>query len=209
MNWKSILAISTVVMVLLGIPSDPARAEIAGSSHDFTQKGWNTTGEVCITCHVPHDGGRDLGDTGLLWNHVQSAATYDLYQGFELETEASQPIGPSKVCLGCHDGTVAIDSFGPNSGSTFSVGGALIGTNLSMTHPISLGWTHKGSSKDCARCHNMHGNVFGGPLKFIKGRVECATCHDPHNNLVFNPGGTSMLRLDNSTSGLCLYCHDK
>ncbi len=212
MNWFPARGLPVAVMLLTLSWVSPAPAEIVGSAHDFLQKGWNTTGEVCATCHVSHDAGRDLGSVGLLWNHGLSTATYDIYQGFALENPIDQPLGPSKMCLGCHDGTVALDSFGPVDGSTFISGDAFLGTDLSATHPISIQWTHRGGSRDCQGCHTPHsgsGGMFGGPLKFIEGRVECPTCHEPHNDLVYNPGGAYLLRLDNSTSGLCRHCHGK
>jgi hypothetical protein len=182
---------------------------LIGSAHDFSGAAWNTTGEACVVCHVPHDHGNDMGDIGLLWNHSLSEAVYDLYSSPFLVETPLQPLGPSKMCLSCHDGTVAIDGFGGMMGTEHIEGEALIGTDLARTHPVSILWTHD-SAPDCENCHNPHGNGFlTSPLPFANGRVECSTCHDPHNVLPDNPGGENMLRLPIQYSQLCLHCHDK
>ena len=28
---------------------------ITNSAHDFSNKGWNSAGEICQPCHTPHD----------------------------------------------------------------------------------------------------------------------------------------------------------
>lgn len=44
-----------------------------------------------------------------------------------------------------------------------------------------------------------------GAGTFVQPSVECATCHDVHGGV----GGTLFLRVSNSSSGLCLTCHNK
>ena len=81
--------------------------------------GWNYRGEVCRVCHSPHDKGKhtwanwDGVDSGLLWNHALSdTAAYASYASDSLAGEiAGNVVGKSKLCLSCHDGTVAINAF--------------------------------------------------------------------------------------------------
>ncbi len=212
MSWINTIRTTSVLVGFLTLPAFPAFAQITGSSHDFLGAAWNTTGENCVVCHVPHDGNSHLGDVGLLWNHELSMANYELYSGFDLENDPMQPQAASKICLGCHDGTIGLDSFGPNSGTVFIEEGGLLGTDLSATHPISIQFSHDDAPSSCSNCHAPHGggpSLSGGPLPFFEGRLECPTCHDPHNAMPLNPGGVNMLRLDNSTSELCFHCHDK
>jgi len=110
-----------------------------GSAHNFTDNldsngllvvdevgltGWNYRDEICRVCHVPHDHGKTqrYSDTGLLWNHALSSATYTMYSSTTMDgVIAAQPTGASKMCLGCHDGTVALDQFDRNAGGAASL----------------------------------------------------------------------------------------
>lgn len=79
--------------------------------------------EVCIFCHTPHGALSDIGvgRQAPLWNQNLSAATYTLYDGVWSKTfqgydalDRKRPNGPtgySKLCLSCHDGTLAMNSF--------------------------------------------------------------------------------------------------
>jgi len=179
---------------------------ITGSKHDFSAEAWNDTGEICVVCHVPHNHGRDTGRVGLLWNHELSTATYELYSSPFMKATSEQPRGPSKRCLSCHDGTVGVDAFGGRGGVKHMTGAALVGTDLRMTHPISVRWLHKGSPSSCENCHNMHGKDPRN-IPFYNGYVECSSCHEPHDGV---PGNNpSMLRKTTELSALCFHCHDK
>ena len=71
-----------------------------------------TETQVCVFCHTPH--GATLGLMPL-WNRKLSNATYIPYSSSSLDANAiqgtlDQPGGSSKLCLSCHDGTLAIGS---------------------------------------------------------------------------------------------------
>lgn len=117
----------------------------------------------------------------------------------------ASPGGVSLLCLSCHDGTVAVDSFGGATGTTFVTGNAMVGTDLSNDHPISI--TYAGDA-DLAAATAPSG-VAGGTtidadMLFV-GKVECASCHDVHNAYNIN----MLLKKSNANSGLCLTCHTK
>jgi hypothetical protein len=73
--------------------------------------------QICVFCHTPH--GATLG-VSPLWNRKLSSATYQTYTSLSLDAIApgavgnavsgqlDQPGGSSKLCLSCHDGTLAI-----------------------------------------------------------------------------------------------------
>lgn len=81
--------------------------------------------EICVYCHTPHGGTK--GATPL-WNRKLSSATYTPYTSSSLDAAAilggplGQPGGSSKLCLSCHDGTLAIGNvnvmFGRGSANT-------------------------------------------------------------------------------------------
>jgi predicted CXXCH cytochrome family protein len=190
-------------------------AEIAGSKHDFstsgdpTGQGFGLSGnQICVVCHTPHHG--EIGGNAPLWNHVTTQATFTPYDSPTLDSAFSepgnQPGGISKLCLSCHDGTVAIDSFGNNTGGPMMTGSGLLDQDLSNDHPVSIIWDHEPTvGGDCStqQCHfGTRALVFFGTDAASK-TIECATCHDVHNTA----GHSKLLRTSMDNSELCLICH--
>src|SRR5512137_901730 len=135
-----------------GRPSD-----VVGSKHDLSIGGGaasraTTETQPCVFCHTPHDS----APARQLWNHASSAATYGTYGSSSFEsgstsgtfntfpgTSAPQPSGSAKLCLSCHDGTIAVNATVNNGtiamvGSTFIPATASLGTDLSNDHPVSF-----------------------------------------------------------------------
>lgn len=185
-----------------------AMAGIVGSSHDFSDSGW-TGGEICIACHTPHNSETNVTDAPL-WNHQLSVATYTTYTSPTMDAQTQQPRGPTKLCLSCHDGSVALDSFGGKVGTTNISGNANLGIDLSDDHPVSVEWKHQDLITSGAFCTNCH---FGPPREVVFFRpggsgpiwIECATCHDVHNKTNY----PKLLRKSMVGSELCLTCHEK
>lgn len=112
--------------------------------------------QVCVFCHTPHGANQSLSSP--LWNRSLSTATYTPYTSSSMEATATQPTGDSKLCLSCHDGTMAIGTVGVLNGKAVPIamsgtgtGGVMpsgtgattgftrnIGINLSNDHPISF-----------------------------------------------------------------------
>ncbi len=189
---------------LLLAAAQPSMAQITGTKHDLSAKGWGST-ETCVFCHVPHN-----ATTGLaapLWNHAATAATFTLYDNTissTLNATTGQPGGVSKLCLSCHDGTVALDSFGTRTGTNFMPGSAKLGTDLSNDHPISFLYDAALATADggLVTPTSTSSVVTGIPL--FSGKLECATCHNVHSNT-----NSPFLRTSNAASALCLKCHLK
>ena len=79
--------------------ADPTTGSLDGAPHDLrTLLGIQ---EVCKPCHVPHHAPEYLN--GPLWNHAVSSLP-----GLT---------GSSKLCMGCHDGVTAVDSYGGTTGT--------------------------------------------------------------------------------------------
>ena len=197
-----------------------AAGSILDSPHDFSLAGWNTSQQICIVCH---DQGNSAGLNGIVpgqWNHTLSSQTYALYSSPSLKASVGQPGMRSKLCLSCHDGTIAVDSFGSNVGGTQSVKSANnLGTTLRDDHPISFLY-------DTALA-NLNGTLFNPSAKsvtigtagttktgtiasillFDGGQLECSSCHDVHNK--YTVGTTGLLKVDASGSAICMACHNK
>ena len=201
--------------LLFGLTCLPVMAgTITGTAHDFSGSGWSG-GEICIACHTPHNADSTVTDAPL-WNHNLSTASYALYDSPTLDATTAQPTGTSKLCLSCHDGTVAYDN---SAGGTTMSGPSAVGSGtlgLSDDHPISFDYNAALVSADGA-LHPVTRTVTIGSgtdtktgsindVMLIAGQVQCATCHDVHNK--FTDGG-SLLRISNSGSNLCLTCHNK
>ena len=124
-RWGSI--ISAVGLMLGGAV---AHAQVVGSQHDLTSGGTGqaqtgATDQVCVFCHTPHD---SVASTdGPLWNRGSYTPTgFTMYPsgGTIQGTISAAPDGTSVLCLSCHDGTLAIDSFGGTDGGIVGAGTA-------------------------------------------------------------------------------------
>ncbi|MCJ7579981.1 MAG: cytochrome c3 family protein [Candidatus Aminicenantes bacterium] len=196
-----------IILFILGcflfLSPNSGFAQIAGSAHDFSGTGW-AGGEICLPCHAPHN--TSATPDAPLWNHEETTATFTLYSSPWMEGSPQQPQGVSRLCLSCHDGTIALDSFGGNTGASYLAGTSNLTTDLSNDHPVSILWQHQNDLNNgtCGRCHRVHGNMEP-VLPFFNGYVECATCHDVHNGT----GYERLLRKSLQGSELCLICHGK
>ncbi len=196
-----------VAMFTLLTAGAMAQSTIVGTDHDFSNNGW-AQGQICLPCHTPHAvPSANLGPNGesnILWNHELTTATFTMYSPLDSgNTITGQPGETSKMCLSCHDGTTAIDSYGGTTGTNFISGGELIGTDLRDDHPIGLVYPTGTAG------YNDPSTFPATGVKLVIGegvanRVECNSCHDPHG-----AGFSDFLRGSMSGSALCLQCHDK
>lgn len=212
---RRIFGLTVGLMLACGLAS--AQGTIVGTDHDFTGEAWGP-GEICLPCHTPHnaynfqsapDGTNELVP---LWNHTQTTSTFTVYSspsGTLDATDLTQPAGVSRACLSCHDGTVALDSFGGATGGTTIGGGANLGSDLSNDHPVSFTYdsalaTTDGELHDPAATQSGLGNTIANDMLF-NNRMECGSCHDVHGT----PGLPTFLIKTNAGSQLCLTCHNK
>ena len=74
--------------------------------------------QVCVFCHTPH-GAQNI-PAAPLWNRNLSGATYTPYTSSSINATdiAAEPGGSSKLCLSCHDGTLAIGAVNVANGQT-------------------------------------------------------------------------------------------
>jgi len=161
--------------------------------------------EVCVFCHTPHFA---TGD-GPLWNHQMSTAVYKPYTSGTLKATVGQPTGASRLCLSCHDGTVALGMVNSRNGGiamnvagpgTMPTGLNNLTTDLTGDHPVSFVYDNALATAD--------GNLVDpatlpqGVQLDSSGQLQCTACHDPHNDQY-----GSFMVMDNTGSALCLACH--
>jgi predicted CXXCH cytochrome family protein len=185
---------------------------IVGSAHDFSgQTTWNTSGEICKVCHTPHNADITVLNAPL-WNHQLTVATFVPYSSATMNATTGQPDGSSKLCLSCHDGTVALANFGGvTTGTNFMTGTSLVGTNLANDHPVSFTYNAALALADPGLFNpDLTNSGLGGHISddlLIGGKMQCSSCHDVHNSA---PGNlASLLVKSNAASALCLTCHNK
>jgi predicted CXXCH cytochrome family protein len=213
--------LSLVFSVLLG--QSVMAGTLAGSKHDFSiaaNGGWSG-GEICVPCHTPHNG--QTGQDKQLWNHAETQSVFTPYESGSLNADKAnngQPGGVSKLCLSCHDGTVALDAFGGAAGTTPMTGSTVLGTDLSDDHPISIIYNKAladldGSLRDPTTAQVTIGDggvkTKTGSIDAVLlsgGTVQCSSCHDVHNAFVADPT-EPLLKVTKKESQLCLVCHDK
>ncbi len=209
---KRIKLVMLALLCLVSLQSVFAQT-IVGSKHDFSTQVWNTSvgGQICIVCHTPHNA--VVMTDAPLWNHQNTSTVFTLYSNVTSSTfnaVASQPDGSSKLCLSCHDGSVALENFGTTTtGTHFIAGGYNLGNNLSNDHPVSFLYDNAlaildGGLKNPTTATGVGAGTISATMLF-NGRMQCASCHDVHNSA----GLPSLLVKSNNTSALCLTCHIK
>lgn len=206
-TWLKSCLVAMGLMAIWALLPPGAFATIVGSVHDFSGSPFSG-GQICIVCHAPHN--TATGEEPL-WNHALTTATFTLYSSSTLDATMGQPQGVSKLCLSCHDGTVAIDSFGGATGTSFIPGPANLGIDLSNDHPISFEYDPVAAAD--AEINPRSGvdpNLLFFTNAALTNSLECGTCHDVHNvEVVGGIGGDPLLRASKLSSAICLECHAK
>jgi hypothetical protein len=213
-----LLALLLAALLVLQAPQSGHAAKIADISntkHNLSASGPGTakaTGEsqICVFCHTPH--AAENIPNAPLWNRKLSGATYSTYNSSSIDAnidELSQgPGGLSRLCLSCHDGTMAIGNVnvlngkanqaiamtGTGAGTTMPGGSGTttgftrnLGVDLSNDHPISFTYDAALAARD-GELRSPDGVVVGtrvrGQVKpklpLENGQLQCTTCHDPH-----------------------------
>lgn len=246
-----VLALSSLVMA----GSNPGTG-IVGTSHDLTSATGRgalynagtaadpTLDRLCIYCHTPHhsatatDATNNKLDYYPLWNHdVTQQAAYTLYTNtndgtipnniqHQLNAVLVQPGSVSRLCLSCHDGSVAVSSYGNfDSGAnptkhtgnvmiTATAGGAFgigVNGNLSNHHPIGFDYTAVSLADDEIRDPSstlLGNNPYNMSISDLLwgGKMECSSCHDVHNT---KNTGDKFTWVQDTNSSLCFSCHKK
>ncbi|MDT8383957.1 MAG: cytochrome c3 family protein [Gammaproteobacteria bacterium] len=175
--------------------------------------------EICVFCHTPH--GANLGE-GPLWNReIPASSTYTVYASGSIDSTIQQPNGVSKLCLSCHDGSIAIGSVrnragsggfgasaitmqGTGSGGVMAPGEGsttgytrFLGKDLTNDHPISLTYNSALVSAD----REMR-SPTENPIR-VRGLTPRPTKQDIHLQPAVANNPTS-----NTGQVQCVSCHD-
>lgn len=182
---------------------------IANSKHDLSVHSPSSIRavdqeEICIFCHTPHNAKPQTP----LWNRHSPTTHYRIYRSSTTDARIDQPSGPSKMCLSCHDGSLALGlvlsrpATDPITMTTHMLGPgpANLTNDLSDDHPI--GFRYDRALRDADP-------QLRDPLQIsrqldlgVHSEVHCTTCHDPHNNELGD-----FLRVPVRRGVLCTTCH--
>ena len=107
---KKLLVVLMALSLVGGFSAALYAGSIIGSVHDFSGQPFSG-GQICVVCHAPHNVATPVIPP--LWNHDLSTATYTVYSSPTLDAgPLGPPTGSTKLCLSCHDGTVALGEIG-------------------------------------------------------------------------------------------------
>jgi len=227
---KNARILGLVLLVLTASLSFAARApksKVFGSAHDFKTKYNGASYTLCNFCHIAHKfGSAPTGPSYLLWNHTLSTvATYGTYTS---DTMVNQPVDlgttsnsliTSNLCLSCHDGTVAINSwyegqsnasFQPIAQGTDFMPSDTTVRDLTRQHPINFVYPDATSAANIGmRVAANTSSIDGaGNVPLFNGTMQCDTCHDPHAGNVHFFFRTFPSTPEQTTTGsFCVYCH--
>lgn len=196
--------LSALLLPPLGAAADES---VVNSKHDLSTAGPGpvralTESQVCIFCHTPHN----ASPAAPLWNRSNPQTHYRVYDSSTTDARIDQPGGASKLCLSCHDGSIALgmvlsrDTPIPLSHSFIPPQGDLT-NDLSDDHPVGLRFDRQLANRDPQL---RSPDLVDHRIKLgARGELECTACHDPHNNALGD-----FLRLPTRAGVLCNTCHD-
>ncbi len=158
-----------------------------------------------------------------LWGHALSQEQYALPEiraGERTRRPAPQPDGSSRLCLSCHDGTVALGEVAGESAPIRMLGRqhlspgdrGFLGTDLTGSHPVSFVLPDAAETNQPA-----DSDMTSRPLSEVKmnpmvrldenDKMQCTTCHDSHSDRHYRPGEVPRFWVATSVDVVCLSCH--
>ncbi len=144
----------------------------------------------CARCHEKggHREGRTVHWMALGTAHIRG----DSYQG----NGSSPPLdGPSRQCLGCHDGVTASDARNP----TGSGAAPRTSSGMRQNHPVGVRYPHGMSRKRGTMFRSV--GTLPPEVRLPDDQVSCVSCHNLYS------GRQSLLSIPIEQSKLCFTCH--
>jgi hypothetical protein len=176
--------------------------------------------EICKFCHIPHNSAIPTA----LWSQTMSRAEYQtpqLRSGRSAGMSAPQPDGSSRLCLSCHDGTVALGDLAGRARAVSMAGTqrlspgqkGYLGTDLRGSHPISFTVSDGNEGRlDTETDMGLRSLSLIRASEDVRldaqGKMQCTTCHDPHNDSYYKLGSVPHFWVRPTVGEVCLTCHE-
>ena len=219
-----LLVLLGVTLAASALDVSAQQSNVASTLHNLSSSGPGevrsvTETEICKFCHIPHN----AIERAPLWGHALSNAVYatpKMRRNEGVQVPAPQPDGSSRLCLSCHDGTVALGDIGGQSRAISMANTqrlrpghtGYLGTDLSGSHPISFVVSdadHGGLDSDTDMGLKSLGAVGAdGDVKLDRsGKMQCTTCHDPHSDRYYQKDRVPRFWVKPTVEEVCLTCH--
>jgi len=196
-----------LLVCLLIAPLAMGVGNIADTAHNLSTSGKGqfkseTESRICIFCHTTHTASIDAP----MWNRRSNG--YTNYESSTSDATKGKKGGSSKLCLSCHDGTIALGDMvsgkrnkreGNNDlKKTFLKGRSNLGTDLSNDHPVGIVYDTELQMADSGLL-----NPEGVDLPMVDSEIQCSSCHDPHSDMI-----PPFLHKSTLNGELCISCHE-
>jgi len=191
-------------------------SSILNSKHDFRATSTATIKSVsgddpCIFCHTPHN----ATPGPQLWNHTMSTTAWQTYGSSTMQSSIGSITDQdsSKLCLSCHDGTIALASTVNNGDIEFAQGPNYMLPTTSASNlagAAGQGFTddHPFAFQPTTQNPELVLPPDGDAVKLEVGKIQCSSCHDPHKENIDAVQGKFLVKA-NQGSALCTTCHAK
>ena len=208
-----------VIAAWTAVAGAQPRGDVSVTVHNLSVSGPGevkslTETEVCRFCHIPH---RPVLPEPL-WSQPLSQAQYEtpmVRSSGGTSSPAPQPDGASRLCLSCHDGTVAIGVRGPAAGASLRLTPASrgwVGTDLTGSHPVSfvvVDQMQEDAAGSDMRVRPLASILLDPYVRLdASGKIQCTSCHDPHDDSHYVRGMTPHFLVKPTTAEVCLTCHE-
>lgn len=201
--------ISAILTAVAATSACAQQTSVVNSSHNLSASAPGAVravveDQVCVFCHAPHN----ATPVRPLWNRLTPADAYSIYQSRSLDALPGQPTGASKMCLSCHDGTIALGNVVSRDTPILMSGGVTtmpqgrghLGTDLRDDHPISFRFDPALAARDLKL---RSPNTLPEQIRLdVNAELQCTSCHDAHNNAF-----GKFLVMPNTSSQMCNSCH--
>jgi len=220
---KRLLYLTAAAVMIVSGTTSAQSTDVASTLHNLSVSGpgdvrsVNET-EVCKFCHIPHS----TVVNEPLWGHMLSKVErYKMPTPRGARPSASvpvQPDGASRLCLSCHDGTIALGEV--RSRTRIGMAGAskltpgrrgFLGTDLSGGHPISIEMPEMpepGEGEDMTLRPRSAVELDHDVRLDAAGKIQCTSCHDPHSDANYDEGSVPHFWVKPTVTEVCTTCHE-
>ncbi|CAB1367720.1 cytochrome c3 family protein [Denitratisoma oestradiolicum] len=237
-----VAALAGLVLIISTSAWSARTSNVRQTKHNLSSSGSNAVKassqtQVCVFCHTPHAA---TPNATPLWNRKLSTASYSVYTSSSLDAEAiagaqlSAPGGSSKLCLSCHDGTLAIGQVNVLNGAgsdttqgTQSIsmtgtgtGGVMpdsakttgftryLGNDLTNDHPISVTYNKTLTDRD-GELRAATQNAIDGTWEIVDGSTRLLGKRNFGSQGGAGQAKKPLMPLETADSQIqCATCHD-